>query len=281
MAPTPSHRQVGQRVRTAEGTLVVDGDGVTLDASLQGLITGVRERWRDGERRPLAWLAVRSLSQLGLLASTVSAFGGASSGGVDIALGLQVTGIVALVSALWYRGTRRKTIPAARIRRVELDDDERELTVVYERPDGFFDALRDGPAERSAQILPGSVADARATIRAAGRAAGYEVAVGNQKRAGGEGSEERTNDQEGGSRDGSPDGRRVAVRNGAEFCEDCGLRVSPDGRDCPWCGYALGVNVKAGEGTDAGSGDGDDETRRPRTEPERDGAATVVGRDLN
>lgn len=264
MTPTPSHRQVGQRVRTAEGTFVIDGDGVTLDASPQGLITGIRERWRDGERRALAWVAVKSLSRLGLLASTVSALGVASSGGVDIGSGLQVAGVVALVGALWYRGTRTETIPAARIRRVELDDDERELTVVYDRPDGFFDGLRDGPAERSVQILPESAADARATIRAAGRAADYEVAVGNQKQAGGEDSEERANDQGGRDQGESPGGRRVAVRNGVEFCEDCGLRVSPDDRDCPWCGYALG----AGEGTDTGqeSRDGDDETRRSRIE---------------
>jgi len=175
MAPGPDYRQVGEPIRTAEGTLVVDGDGVTLDASPRGLVAGFRARWRGGERWAVAWTAVKNASRLALLASVASAAGVAE--GTDVVSVLQATAAVALLGAVSYRATRTETIPASRLRRLELDADERELTVVHERDGGALDALRDDVAERSVRIAPGAVPDARAALRAAERALDYDVVV--------------------------------------------------------------------------------------------------------
>jgi hypothetical protein len=240
-------------VRTTEGEVVVDWDGVVIDRSPRKFLAGQFTRSRDG-RLPgrmharfkiLFFLVTPALVAIQLVWSAGSSYP------LHPWLSYLIVGLPLVSTAVYhFRPTR---IPRSAVTEMALDVADRELTLTYET-ESRVDLLRfqtgmpSGAREFGGELVTptGHEATVQLTLPSESAVQDARTILGTTTLA-----DEVTVREPGEHRSDGETTYRVETDRGAVFCGRCGRQVSPADNVCSACEYRLRVDASTGTGGQA------------------------------
>lgn len=214
------------RIRTTDGVVIVRENEIGIRTTPREFLAGQLARWRAGGYRERA----RTLRYLLGLPLVIGLFcyavvRGPISEGWDLAQFVQIVSWLLLVYSVWRNHLRERTVPLSDVEDIDLDAEERTLTVTHDSAD-HGSLFKSDRREQTFQLpTEEDLREAREIVRL--------------RKLPDDGAPET--EASGPIYQGEETVYRFDTRGGVCFCQRCGSQISPADANCPACGYALRV----------------------------------------